>query len=134
MCQNDLNISTQTSILSNVTLFSFWSNQISLNVLYFITFQILKMPLVDFLGTFHKSGPSQVTMNFHGLQIFVSPCRVNSLVVYFYSWICQLKEGNIETAVKFFKWVGLHDVLQVYIYMYILIKIIIFNIYIVHFL
>lgn len=103
MCQNDLNISTQTSILSNVTLFSFWSNQISLNVLYFITFQILKMPLVDFLGTFHKSGPSQVTMNFHGLHIFVSPCRVNSLVVYFYSWICQLKEGNIETAVKFFK-------------------------------
>lgn len=55
--------------------------------------KILKMPLVDFLGTFHKSSPSQVTMNFHGLQIFVSPCRVNSLVVYFYSWICQLKEA-----------------------------------------
>lgn len=133
MCQNDLNISTQTSILSNVTLFSFWSNKISLNVLYFITFQILKMPLMDFLGTFHKSGPSQVTMNFHGLQIFVSPCRVNSLVVYFYSWICQLKEGNIETAVKFFKWVGLHDVLQVYMHLHVHTNKN-NNIYIVHFL
>ncbi|PFX22267.1 vacuolar protein sorting-associated protein 13D-like [Stylophora pistillata] len=55
--------------------------------------KILKMPLVDFLGTFYKSGPSQVTMNFNGLQIFVSPCRVNSLVIYFYSWIYQLKEA-----------------------------------------
>lgn len=54
--------------------------------------KILKMSLMDFLGTWYTKGPAQITTNYHGLQIFVSPSKVNSSVVYQNHLLAQLSK------------------------------------------
>lgn len=70
--------------------------------------KILKMSLTEFRGTWYSKGPAQITANYHGLQIFVSPSKVNSALIYHNHLLDQLskvlqakmyasKEGNGTT-------------------------------------
>ncbi|KAJ7380094.1 Vacuolar protein sorting-associated protein 13D [Desmophyllum pertusum] len=52
--------------------------------------KILKMSLLDFRATFYLEGPSQITSSYHGVQIFVSPSKVNSSIIYQNHLLAQL--------------------------------------------
>ena len=67
-----------------------------LHLTFFIyTFQILKMSLTEFRGTWYSKGPAQITTNYHELQIFVSPSKVNSAVIYHNHLLAQLTKGMV---------------------------------------
>ena len=50
---------------------------------------------MDFLGTWYSKGPAQITMNYHGLEIIVSPNKINSSVVYQNQLLSQLSKGTL---------------------------------------
>ena len=62
---------------------------------FYLHLQILKMSLTEFRGTWYSKGPAQITTNYHGLQIFVSPSKVNSAVIYHNHLLAQLTKGMV---------------------------------------
>ncbi|KAL9966761.1 hypothetical protein ACROYT_G024880 [Oculina patagonica] len=56
--------------------------------------KVLKMSLMDFLGTWYSKGPSQITISYHGVQVFLSPSKVNSCVIYQNHLLAQLWKGS----------------------------------------
>ena len=72
------------------------------------------MQLVDFLGTWYSKGPSQISISHHGLQIFVSPSKVNSSVVYQNHMLAQLFKGKIITCLQLGKILLLELITYIY--------------------
>lgn len=50
--------------------------------MFSFTFQIIKLPLFDFLSTFYVDGPSRITITCHEAQIFLCPSKINSSLVF----------------------------------------------------
>ena len=91
----ELLIQTRPVFLLHVVDAKMFSLMKMLHLTFFYTFQILKMSLTEFRGTWYSKGPAQITTNYHGLQIFVSPSKVNSAVIYHNHLLAQLTKGMV---------------------------------------
>ena len=51
-------------------------------LLFSFTFQIIKLPLFDFLSTFYVDGPSRITITCHEAQMLLCPSKINSSLIF----------------------------------------------------